>query len=103
MKKVCQGQSPGRRLRNPTNCRAFIECHGENSRVDRECSNGNLFDTGLENCLPAHTVRCGARGLPPIDTQSPEDFFPACPRTGVIFRSHPHDCSQVLNVGNHVE
>lgn len=92
---MCQGQRDGHRLANQNNCRAWIECQG-NARVERQCENGHLFDTQLKNCLPAHTVRCGARGLPPadIDVLSPEDFFPPCPRTGVIFRSHPHDCQK---------
>lgn len=39
-------------------------------------------------------MRCGTRNLPPTDItpQSPEDFFPSCPRTGHSFRAHPHDC-----------
>lgn len=44
--------------------------------------------------MPAHAVRCGSRGLPPSsEPQAPEDFFPACPRNGISFRSHPHDCN----------
>ena len=48
----------------------------------------------METCLPANVVRCGSRRIPPSDSelQSPEDFFPPCPRSGVVFRSHPHDC-----------
>lgn len=92
---MCQGQRNGARLANQNNCRAYVECQG-NARIERQCENGQLFDTQLKNCLPAHTVRCGARGLPPadIDVRSPEDFFPPCPRNGVIFRTHPHDCQK---------
>ena len=91
--QVCQGQRDGRWLANPNNCRAFIECQG-NARIDRTCENGQLFDTTLESCMAAHVVRCGTRALPPADMlpQTPEDFFPPCPRTGVSFRNHPHDC-----------
>lgn len=76
---------------NPNNCRVFIECQG-NSQIDRTCEIGQLFDTNLESCLDAHLVRCGSRVLPPIDTLSPDDVFPACPASSVSFRSHPHDC-----------
>lgn len=89
--QVCQAQPNGRRMGDPNNCRAFIECQS-NSRIDRTCEIGQLFDTNLESCLDAHLVRCGTRGLPPIDTLSPEEFFPPCPASGVSFRSHPHDC-----------
>lgn len=90
---MCQGQHNGRRVGNPNNCRAFIECQN-GSRMDVSCENGQLFDTQLESCMDAHIVRCGTRGLPPADIETllPEDFFPACPRTGTTFRSHPHDC-----------
>lgn len=93
-RQICQGQRNGRRLENSNNCRAYIECQG-GSRVDGSCENGKLFDTQLETCMEAHVVRCGSRVLPPSDVETllPEDFFPACPRTGTIFRSHPHDCS----------
>lgn len=91
--QVCQGERDGKRLGNQNNCRAFIECQG-NSRIDETCENGQLFDTTLESCMAAHVVRCGTRKLPPADMipQSPEDFFPPCPPTGITFRSHPHDC-----------
>lgn len=92
--QICQGQRNGRRFGNPLNCRAFIECQS-NVRVDRVCDTGLLFDAQLENCLPAHIVRCGSRGLPPSnEPQSPDDFFPPCPRNGFSFRSHPHDCQR---------
>ncbi|CRK89115.1 CLUMA_CG002669, isoform A, partial [Clunio marinus] len=91
---ICIGQVNGRRFGNLLNCRAFIECQA-NNRVDRECPNGELFDVNLSACLPAHNVRCNNRSLPPLGSEpmSPEDFFPPCPRTGVSYRSHPHDCS----------
>lgn len=78
---------------NPQNCRAFIECQA-NRRIEQTCELGLLFDPQLEACLPANSVRCGSRILPPSGSQSPEDFFPACPRGGVSFRSHPHDCQK---------
>lgn len=91
--QICQGQNDGRRFGNPDNCRAFIECQ-TGSRVDVTCEVGQLFDISVEACLPSHTVRCGSRGLPPADSlpQRPEDFFPTCPRTGVVYRPHPHNC-----------
>lgn len=75
------------------NCRAFLECQGSSS-IPRSCENGELFDTALENCMAAHLVRCGTRALPPADMvpQTPQDFFPPCPQSGVSFRSHPQDC-----------
>lgn len=91
--QICQGQRNGRRLGNPNNCRAYVECQS-NSRVDGSCENGQLFDPQLQSCMDAHIVRCGSRALPPLDSEPllPNDFFPPCPRTGTIFRSHPHDC-----------
>jgi Chitin binding Peritrophin-A domain len=64
-----------------------------NTRFDETCEAGQLFDINLEACQPSH-IRCGSRGLPPADAlpQRPEDFFPVCPKTGVSFRPHPHDC-----------
>lgn len=91
--QVCHGQRDGRRLGNPSNCRAFILCQS-NERIDGTCENGQLFDTVYEGCMSAHLVRCGTRALPPADMipQRPEDFFPPCPSSGVSFRAHPHDC-----------
>lgn len=82
-------------MTNPNNCRGYFECRA-NAQIDRFCEAGNLFDTQLESCLPANLVRCGSRRIPPTDNDrnSPEDFFAPCPRTGVIFRPHPHDCQR---------
>jgi hypothetical protein len=88
----CVGQTNGRLIENPNNCRSYFQCNSGQT-IERECEFGYLFNSEYETCDEAHLVTCGRRIIPSEDSLAPEDFFPQCPKRGIIYRNNPQDCS----------
>lgn len=95
-RSACSGQRDGARIVDPHNCRSYFECRAGQSTL-QVCEFGYLFDARSSECVEAFMVQCGARIIPSEDAlENVEDFFPACPKRGLHFRSNPRDCSGYL-------
>lgn len=63
--QVCSGMIDGILLMNPNICNSYYECQNDQV-IDRQCDNGDYFDTRVNLCLQDFVVDCGSRRIDDI-------------------------------------
>lgn len=58
--QACRGQHNGALVQDPRDCRRFFECQNEQIR-ERECPQGDLFESSMQICMSEGAVNCGMR------------------------------------------
>ncbi|XP_058117161.1 probable endochitinase [Anopheles ziemanni] len=58
LQMLCRGKPVGTKVRNPTNCREFVNCIGSNTLRYTTCPSGTAFDDVRKTCDWVQNVKC---------------------------------------------